>query len=126
MEKGELYLAMIENDVAGMAAIVMHQEKEYESISWAQDLTNDQVATIHLLAVCPNYRGMRLGIEIMEEAIKLARENGKKSFRLDVLKSNLPAQRMYEQAGFAQRGEQNLYAENTEWFDFLFYEKSLD
>lgn len=117
---------MIENDVAGMAAIVMHQEKEYESISWAQDLTNDQVATIHLLAVCPNYRGMRLGIEIMEEAIKLARENGKKSFRLDVLKSNLPAQRMYEQAGFAQRGEQNLYAENTEWFDFLFYEKSLD
>ena len=42
---------------------------------------------------------------------------------LDALKTNLPAQRMYEKAGFLYRGEQRLYAENTGVTDFLYYEK---
>lgn len=126
MENGEMYVLIDEDDVAGMAAIAMHQGEEYERISWERDLANDQVATIHILAVCPAYRGRSLGDTIIAKAIELARNEGKKAFRLDVLKSNLPAQRMYEGAGFSYRGEQNLYAENTGWTDFLFYEKSLD
>lgn len=123
---GEMYLLMDGDDVVGMAAIVMHQDEEYECISWAQHLANDQVATIHILAVCPNYRGRMLGNTIIEEAMDLARSKGKKALRLDVLKSNLPAQRMYEETGFTYRGEENLYAENTGWTVFLFYEKILD
>ena len=40
------------------------------------------------------------------------------------MKSNLPAQRMYEKAGFSFRGVQRLYAENTGMTDFLYYEES--
>lgn len=42
-----------------------------------------------------------------------------------VLASNTPARRMYERLGFEYRGKQNLYAENTGWTDFLFYEFSV-
>ena len=61
MNNGEMYLLTEEDDVAGMAAIVMCQGEEYECISWAHDL---------------------------------AKSKGKKALRLDVLKSNLPAQRI--------------------------------
>ena len=83
----------------------------------------DEVATVHLLAVCPDHRGKSLGVRILEEAMEIALRNGKKALRLEVLKSNLPAQRMYDRAGFVFRGEQRLYAENTGMMDFLYYEK---
>ena len=126
VENGEMYLLMDDQDtVAGMVAIVMHQGLDYEDIPWAEKLENDQVATFHLLAVCPEYQGRALGNTILELAGELAKQQGKRAMRLDVLESNLPAQRMYEKAGYVYRGKQRWYAENTGWTNFLLYEKSL-
>ena len=125
IENGEMYLLTDQGTVAGMVAIVMHQGPDYEDISWAEKLENDQVATLHLLAVCPEYRGRALGNTILELAGELAKQQEKKAVRLDVLESNLPAQRMYEKVGFVYRGKQHWYAENTGWTDFLLYEKPL-
>ena len=36
--------------------------------------------------------------------------------------SNIPAHRMYERLGFEYSGRQHLYAENTGWTDFYFFE----
>lgn len=125
MENDEMYFLMDGERTAGAVAVVMHQEQDYHEIAWAQSLSDDEVATIHLLAVVPDYRGRSLGKRILEEAAALAAENGKKAIRLDVLKSNLPAQHMYQSAGFSFRGTQYLFAENTAWTDFLYYEKTL-
>ena len=125
IENGEMYLLTHQGTVAGMVAIVMHQGPDYEDISWAEKLENDQVATLHLLAVCPEYRGRALGNTILVLAGELAKQQEKKAVRLDVLESNLPAQRMYEKVGFVYRGKQHWYAENTGWTDFLLYEKPL-
>ncbi len=125
IENGEMYLLMDQAAVAGMVAIVMRQGSDYEAVSWAEKLENDQVATLHLLAVCPEYRGRSLGNMILDLAGELAKQQGKKAVRLDVLESNLPAQRMYEKAGYVYRGKQRWYAENIGWMNFLLYEKSL-
>lgn len=94
-----MYLLTDLDTVAGMVAIVMHQEQDYEAVPWAEKLESDQVTTLHLLAVCPEYRGRALGNTILELAGELAKQKGKKAMRLDVPESNLPAQRMYEKAG---------------------------
>jgi len=125
IENGEMYLLMDQDTVAGMVVIVMHQGPDYEAVPWAEKLENDQVATLHLLAVCPEYRGSALGNTILELAADLAKQQEKKAMRLDVLESNLPAQCMYEKAGYVYRGKQRWYAENTGWTNFLLYEKSL-
>ncbi len=46
----------------------------------------------------------------------------KGTVRLDALASNTPAHRIYERLGFEYRGQQHLYAENTGWTDFYFFE----
>ncbi len=122
---GEMYLLTDGDAAVGVVAIVMHQDADYETVSWAEDLANDEVATLHLLAVCPAFRGKRLGETVLEEAAALAKKSGKKALRLDTLRSNLPAQKLYDKTGFFYRGVQHLYAENTGWTDFLYYEKSL-
>ena len=125
IENGEMYLLADGGTVAGMVAIVMHQGRDYEDIPWTEKLENDQVATLHLLAVCPEYRGRTLGNTILELAGELAKQQGKRAIRLDVLESNHPAQHLYEKNGFIFRGKEHWYAENTGWTDFLLYEKPL-
>ena len=69
--------------------------------------------------------GKGLGERLIEEAILIARKAGKKALRLDALASNTPAHRLYAKKGFAYRGKKNLYAENTGWTDFFFFELEL-
>ncbi len=125
IENGEMYLFYDCETVAGMVALVMGQGKDYEAVSWVLPVSGNEVLTLHMLAVCPEYQGRAIGGKIIEAAAGLARSCGKKVLRLDALASNLPAQKMYEKAGFLYRGKQFLYAENTGWTDFLFYEKVL-
>ena len=77
---------------------------------------------IHILAVCPDCQGKGIGSEMVREAINFAKEKGMQAIRLDALAYNIPAHRMYERLGFEYRGKQHLYAENTGWTDFYFFE----
>ena len=122
IQEGSLYLYQEDGTIVGAMAFPMYQGPDYHAIVWDEQLPDDQVATIHLFAVDPDRQGAGIGSEMIRAAIKLAYTRGMKSIRLDVLKSNGPAQRLYESLGFEYRGMQNLYAENTGWVDFCFYE----
>lgn len=121
----EMYLFMDGQNIAGMTAITMYQGEEYHEVIWSQDLKDDEVASLHIFTVTPEYQRKGVSKRMMAEIISLAMKKRKKSIRLDTLASNIPAQHMYEKLGFEYRGKQNLYAENTGWTDFLYYELSL-
>ena len=80
------------------------------------------VAVIHILGVRPDKQGAGIGSRMVLEAIDLAKSKGKKDVRLDALASNTPAHKIYERLGFEYKGKQRLYAENTGWTDFYFFE----
>lgn len=63
-----------------------------------------------------------LGKKMIEKYFYIAEKEGKKAVRLDALESNVPAHKMYESLVFRICGKQNLYAENTGWTDFVFFE----
>ena len=122
IDRQEMYLFMDGQNVAGMTAITMYQGEDYHEIPWSQNLKDDEVASLHILTVTPEYQGKGMSKRMMAEIISLAMKKGKKAIRLDALASNIPAQHMYEKLGFVYRGKRNLYAENTGWTDFLYYE----
>lgn len=123
IERQEMYEYRDKDDtVAGMVAITMYQSADYKDISWERELQNDEVAVLHILAVAPAYQNKGIGRKMVLDAIRLAKMEGKKAVRLDALASNTPARHMYEGLGFLYRGTQMLYAENTGWTDFYFYE----
>ena len=122
IEEGSMYLYKEGNVIIGAVAVTMYQGENYHAIEWSQQVADDKAAVIHILAVSPDYQGKGIGSEMVREAINLAKEKGMQAIRLDALASNTPAHRMYERLGFEYRGKQHLYAENTGWTDFYFFE----
>lgn len=53
------------------------------------------------VAIAPDWRGQGVGLKMLEHFLNLGKERGIARFLLDVRVSNLPAQRLYEKAGFA-------------------------
>ena len=108
--------------IAGMMAVELMQDEEYRGISWQIEASDSEVAEVHLLAVSPDHQKQGVGRHLIEEAQSIARSNGKKALRLDAIETNTPAQHMYESGGFRYSGRQRLYAGNTGWIEFLYYE----
>lgn len=111
IKEGSMYLYKEEDIIVGAMAVTMYQGEDYHAIEWSQPVPDDEVAVIHILAVHPDRQGSGVGSEMVREAV-----------RLDALASNTPAHNMYKRLGFEYRGKQHLYAENTGWTDFYFFE----
>lgn len=122
IEEGSMYLYKKNDTIVGAMAVTMYQGEDYHAIEWAKHVEDNEASVIHILAVNPDYQGSGVGAEMIREAINLSVDLGMKSIRLDALASNTPAHKIYKRIGFEYRGKQHLYAENTGWTDFLFFE----
>lgn len=122
IDEGSMYLYKEKEEIVAAMALPMYQGEDYHAIEWSRQVNDNEVVVIHILAVSPDSQGNGIGSEMIREAIRLAQEKGMKSIRLDALASNTPAHRLYERLGFEYRGKQHLYAENTGWTDFYFFE----
>ena len=94
----------------------------YRDIERTEDLNDSQFFVIHALGVHPDFTGKGVGRSMVEEAVRIAAENGARALRLDVLDTNEPAQKLYCRCGFGYRGTAKLYYENTGWRNFDMYE----
>ena len=122
IDEGSMYLYREDDAIVGAMAVTAYQGEDYHAIEWSQKLADNEVAVIHILAVNPDKQGAGIGSKMIHEAIRLAHDKKMKAIRLDALASNTPAHRIYERLGFEYRGKQHLYAENTGWTDFFFFE----
>jgi len=122
IDEGSMYLYREHGAIVGAMVVTMYQGEDYHAIDWTKQVADDKVAVIHILAVSPDAQGKGIGSEMIREAIRLAQNNGMQAIRLDALASNRLAHRLYERLGFEYRGKQHLYAENTGWTDFYFFE----
>ncbi len=120
--EGSMYLYRENDVIVGAMAVTMYQGEDYHVIDWTEQVSDDRVAVIHILAVSPDAQGKGIGSEMILEAIHLAHTRDMQAIRLDALASNTPAHKIYERLGFEYRGKQHLYAENTGWTDFYFFE----
>ena len=122
IDEESMYLYRANSAIVGAMAVTMYQGEDYHAINWMQQVLDNKVAVIHILAVSPDSQGTGIGSEMIREAIRLARSKGMQATRLDALASNTPAHKIYERLGFEYRGKQHLYAQNTGWTDFYFFE----
>jgi len=122
IDEGSMYLYRESGAIVGAMAVTMYQGEDYHAIEWSQQIADDKVAVIHILAVSPDVQAKGIGSEMIREAIRMAESKDMQAIRLDALASNIPAHRLYERLGFEYRGKQHLYAENTGWTYFYFFE----
>ncbi len=125
IEEGSMYFYQKDGVILGAMVITMYQGTDYHAINWPQQVDDNQVAVLHLLAVSPDCQGKGIGSEMIREAVHLVQRKDMKALRLDALASNTPVHGLYKRLGFEYRGQQHLHAENTGWLDFYFFEYTI-
>jgi ribosomal-protein-alanine N-acetyltransferase len=70
---------------------------------------------IHNIAVHPDFRRCGVGRALLQQVVSQARARGSTRVTLEVRKSNLPAQKLYESLGFSPTGvRKGYYSDNGE------------
>lgn len=125
IEAGDLYVGRAGERIACAMVVTSHEDPEYADVPWSLKAAPDEVAVIHLLAVSPDFRGKRLGAELVRAAIDIAKQNGARVMHLDVVPGNLAASRIYEAAGFSLACTHEVFYEDTGLVAFDMYELAL-
>jgi GNAT superfamily N-acetyltransferase len=116
----QLWVAEIDGQVAGVAAITTDQEPEYADASW--DI-NETAIVVHRVAVDPAFRGKGIAAGLMMQAEAVARERGIAVLRVDTNTKNEATQRLFPKLGYGFAGEISLG--RRVGLRFLCYEKRL-
>ena len=121
----ELYVLLSESNY--MASMILNHKctDGYEKIHWNITATPQEITVVHALGVLPDYQGQGIAKLMVQEAIRTANENGQKAVRLDVLSTNIPAQKLYSDMGFNYMDTIQLFYEDTGSTDYLLYEYTL-
>ena len=96
--------------------------ESYDGAPWSVDAADEELLVVHALGVRPSFAGQGIAKVMTQYAIRLGRETGMKTIRLDVLKGNVPAERAYRKVGFAYCRTARMFYEDTGWTEFDLFE----
>ena len=85
IDERSMFLYRANSVIVGAMAVTMYQGEDYHAIDWAQQVPDDRVAVIHILAVSPDVQGKGIGSEMIREAIRMAENKGMQAIRLWML-----------------------------------------
>ncbi len=105
----DLYISIIDGRIAGAMATVNHGD----------------YSSLHLFAVHSDFRNQHLGGMMLNKLFEIAKERNNSKIVLDVVKGNLPAEKLYQKTGFKYIGEKTEFIERIGKVDFNIYEYSI-
>jgi ribosomal protein S18 acetylase RimI-like enzyme len=116
----QLWVAEVDGNIAGVAAVTMDQDPDYTQVGWNIE---EPAIVVHRLAVDPAFRGQGAAGALMQKAEEVAVERGTTILRVDTNTQNEATQRLFPKLGYVLAGEISL--EYRPGLRFLCYEKRL-
>jgi ribosomal protein S18 acetylase RimI-like enzyme len=116
----QLWVALVAENIAGVAAVTMDQDPDYTQVGWNIE---EPAIVVHRLAVDPAFRGQGAAAVLMQKAEEVAVERGITALRVDTNTQNEATQRLFPKLGYVLAGEISL--EFRPGLRFLCYEKRL-
>jgi GNAT superfamily N-acetyltransferase len=98
----QLWVADIDGDLAGIAAITTDQEPEYAAVGW--DI-NEMAIVTHRLAVSVNHQGKGIAAALLKQADEVARSRDISKLRIDTNTQNQATQKLFPKLGYVYAGE---------------------
>ena len=122
IEDGVQYICTSDEKAVGAFILNRDPQGNYAAGEWTRNIPEGEYMVIHTLAVSPDCPRQGIGQFMIVYAIELAKVQGCKGIRLDVVPDNIPARRLYEKAGFTFAGEKDLKRDIPEIPLFALYE----
>lgn len=102
---GQLWIAEIDGQIAGITAITTEQYEEYAMAG--MDITETAIVT-HRLAVNANFRGQGIAEALLKQAEVVAKERGIAILRVDTNSNNKATRQLFPKVGYEFMGEISL------------------
>ncbi len=118
--RGQMWIAEVDDTLAGVAAFTTDQEPEYAEVGW--DIAEPAIV-VHRLAVDPAFRGQGIAVALMLHAEAVALERGIYTLRVDTNTENAATRRLLPRLGYTLAGEIGLGFRPG--LRFLCYDKQL-
>lgn len=93
IERGELYIAKRDGNLAGVICINNIEPFEYKELPWSLE---SSALVIHRMAVSLAYRKQNVGLELVAYAEKLASQLGINYVKTDTYSLNIKAQNLFQ------------------------------
>lgn len=122
---GTMYLGLVGTRAAAAAVLTAGEDPMYADAAWKEKAEDREVSCLHLFAVHEDFRRLGISGEMLEGLMACARENGVRLLRLDVVKGNLPAEKLYLRHGFRFAEEREVFYEDTGEIRVRLYERLL-
>jgi ribosomal protein S18 acetylase RimI-like enzyme len=98
----QLWVAVDENEIAGVIAITTDQSPEYADVGW--DI-NETAIVVHRLAVSVNHQGKGIAALMMQQAEVVGQERGINILRVDTNSTNKVTRQLFPKLGYEFVGE---------------------
>ena len=117
---------LTENDIL-LACVILNQEcnEGYRGCVWSMDCAPNEILIPRALAVHPGMQGRGVGKIVVENILQIAKSEGRKSVRLDVLAACEAAERLYRSCGFTFVAAREMYYEDTGWTEYRLFERDV-
>lgn len=103
--------------------VLNHQCNEgYKKFHWQTEATKNEIIVIHALGIHPAHSGKGYAKSMVKKVFEIAADSHQKAIRLDVLKGNIPAEKLYTKLGFQYMDTLQMYYKDTGWTDYELYE----
>lgn len=110
IQNRNMYIAVTGNQICSAMAVVNHGE----------------YSSLHLFAVHSAFKGTEVSSSMMHTLLETAKKRNNHRLLIDVVKGNLPAEKIYQKFGFMLTGEKNECIERIGTVAFNMYEYILD
>ncbi len=117
---------LMENSVL-LACVILNQEcnEGYHGCAWSVDCASYEILIQHALAVHPRMQGRGVGKVVVENILQIAKSEGRKSVRVDVLAACEAAERLYRSCGFVFVAAREMFYEDTGWTEYRLFERDV-
>ena len=95
-----LFINAVNNGIIAAMIVDNDHVEGYDRVEWNIDVIQDEILVIHALGISHEYQGLGIAKEMVQFVKEYGKDKSKKTIRLDVLKSNIPAQKLYLKMGF--------------------------
>lgn len=108
--------------VAGVVVLDQNAVDSYAAARWSVDAAPQEVLVVHALGVVPAFLGTGVARFLLDASLRIARDQGCRTVRLDTYVENRPARRLYTRCGFTDLGLHTVRYEGTDLSDFHLFE----
>ena len=122
---GSMYLGLAGARIAAAGVLTAGEDPMYADAAWREEAAPDEAACLHLFAVHEDFRGRGVSGAMLDGLLAAAGDLGKRLVRLDVVKGNLPAEKLYLRHGFRFAEEREVFYEDTGAIRVRLYERLL-